>query len=141
MEVCSTLNKHDKYEHWVDIAQYDLDTADAMLKSGRYLYVAFMCQQAIEKLVKGLYVWFLDQEPPRTHNIYTIFMTVFENNDRVLERESQYAPFFAELLAYYISERYPSYREKLSVAVSKEKANEILQTAREVFVWLQSLKM
>lgn len=135
------MNKQDKYDHWVDIAQYDLDTADAMLKSGRYLYVTFMCQQAIEKLVKGLYVWYLDQEPPRTHNIYSMYKTIFENNKQALERESQYAPFFAELLAYYISERYPSYREKLSAVVVKEKAIEVLHKAREVFVWLQSLKM
>ncbi len=60
------MNKQEKYEHWEDIAQYDLDTAEAMLQSGRYLYVTFMCQQAVEKLVKGLYVWYLDQEPPRT---------------------------------------------------------------------------
>jgi HEPN domain-containing protein len=135
------LNKHDKYEHWADIAQYDLDTADAMLKSGRYLYVVFMCQQAIEKLIKGLHVWFLDQEPPRTHNIYTLYKMIIEDNNQASERESQYAPFFAELLAYYLSERYPSYREKLSTVVTKEKANEVLHTTREVFAWLQSLKM
>ena len=28
---------HDNY--WIDIASYDLETADAMLKSHRYLYV------------------------------------------------------------------------------------------------------
>lgn len=39
------------------------------------------------------------------------------------------------------SERYPSYREKLSTVVSKEKASQLLQKTREVFEWLQSLKM
>ena len=33
---------------WVDQAQYDLETAHAMLASGRYLYVLFCCQQAVE---------------------------------------------------------------------------------------------
>ena len=27
--------------YWLKIAQYDLDTADSMLKAGRYLYVGF----------------------------------------------------------------------------------------------------
>ena len=31
---------------------YDLDTAKAMLKSERYLYVGFMCNLAIEKILK-----------------------------------------------------------------------------------------
>jgi HEPN domain-containing protein len=136
------MNKQEKFEHWEDIAKYDLETAEAMFQSGRYLYVAFMSQQAIEKLMKGLYVWHLDQEPPRTHNIYSIYRSIFENNDEISSvQENRYTPFFAELLAFYISERYPSYTEKLSVVVTRKKADEVLCTAREVFVWLQSLKV
>ena len=41
-------------EHWVERSQYDLDTAKAMLDTGRYLYVAYMCQQTIEKILKAL---------------------------------------------------------------------------------------
>ena len=46
----------EKYFYWETSAEYDLLTAEAMQKAGRYLYVAFMCQQAIEKINKGLYV-------------------------------------------------------------------------------------
>lgn len=35
--------------HWVERSRYDLDTAKVMLNSGRLLYVAYMCQQAVEK--------------------------------------------------------------------------------------------
>ena len=45
------LDNKQKYDYWEDIAEYDLVTAEAMLFSGRYLYVVFMCQQAVEKLV------------------------------------------------------------------------------------------
>ncbi len=31
-------------QDWIQIAEYDLETAKAMLKSKRYLYVVFMCQ-------------------------------------------------------------------------------------------------
>ncbi|MBN6204897.1 HEPN domain-containing protein [Ralstonia pickettii] len=48
--------------------------------------------------------------------------------------------FFAELLAYYISERYPSYREKLSLTIKKEKAKEVLDKTKEVYIWLESLQ-
>ena len=42
-----------------------------MLKSKRYVYVAFTCEQAIEKLVKALHVLYTGNEAPKSHNIYT----------------------------------------------------------------------
>jgi HEPN domain-containing protein len=32
------MDAQEKYEYWLDIAQYDLETADAMFDSGRWLY-------------------------------------------------------------------------------------------------------
>lgn len=37
------MTKEERVKYWIDIAEYDYDTAEAMLKSGRRLYVAFMC--------------------------------------------------------------------------------------------------
>jgi len=47
------MNKQDKVKYWVDIANYDFDTAKAMLESKRFLYVGFMCHQTIEKILKA----------------------------------------------------------------------------------------
>jgi len=41
--------------------------------------------------------------------------------------------FFAELLSYYISGRYPTYKEKASTSITKEKAKQLLSTTEEVF--------
>jgi HEPN domain-containing protein len=49
------MDDQEKYEYWLETAQYDLDTAKAMFESGRWLYAVFMCQQAVEKLSKALY--------------------------------------------------------------------------------------
>ena len=46
----------DVARQWAERAQYDLDTADAMFKAGRYLYVLFCCQQAVEKALKAVIV-------------------------------------------------------------------------------------
>jgi hypothetical protein len=48
--------------------------------------------------------------------------------------------FFVKLLAYYIAERYPSYKEKLSQAVDQQEATDVLALTEEVFIWLISLK-
>ena len=136
------MDFEDKYLYWEDVAQYDLETAEVMLSSGRYLYVVFMCQQAVEKINKGLYVFYNREEPLRTHNIFFIFEKIqFKvlNPDPVISDE--YKDFFEELLAFYISERYPSYKEKLSSGIDKERAQKVLTQTKEVFSWLKSLKI
>lgn len=42
--------------YWIELSEYDLETAEAMLKSKRYLYVGFMAHQAIEKIFKAYFV-------------------------------------------------------------------------------------
>ncbi|MCR5849431.1 MAG: HEPN domain-containing protein [Bacteroidaceae bacterium] len=44
------MTKEEKVRYWLDIADYDFDTAKAMHQTGRWLYVAFMCHQVIEKM-------------------------------------------------------------------------------------------
>ena len=58
----------DKVAYWTDIANYDLETAEAMYETGRWLYVAFMCHQAIEKTLKAYGV----AHSPKTRHIPTI---------------------------------------------------------------------
>jgi len=43
-----------KIEYWIEIAAYDLATAKALLETKRFLYVGFMCHQAIEKILKAI---------------------------------------------------------------------------------------
>lgn len=40
-----------------------------MLESKEFIYVGFMCHQAIEKILKGIYSQKFDETPPRTHNL------------------------------------------------------------------------
>lgn len=43
----------DKVTYWIDIADEDLGVAEDLYKAKRWLYVAFMCHQAIEKTLKA----------------------------------------------------------------------------------------
>ena len=43
-------------QKWLDRVSYDLDTAKAMLQTGRLIYAVFMCQQTLEKAIKALLV-------------------------------------------------------------------------------------
>ena len=132
------MDAHDKYEYWLDIAQYDLETADAMLNSGRWLYVVFMCQQAVEKLVKGLFVIYIDDNVPRTHNI-RVLVERFESLLPVTV-ETKYYDLFEELTIHYLSGRYADYKQKLSERLDEYTATDYLNRTKEVFSWLLTLK-
>jgi HEPN domain-containing protein len=132
------MNAQEKYEYWLEIAQYDLETADAMFSSGRWLYVLVMCQQAIEKLVKGLYTLYVDDNVPRIHNIKALFQR-FDNKLPVKVPDDKYKLFDA-LSWYYLDTRYPDFVRTLGTQVNNAKANTILSQTKETFSWLLTLK-
>jgi HEPN domain-containing protein len=132
------MTDEQKYEYWLDIAEYDLGTAEAMLKGGRWLYVLFMCQQAVEKLVKGLYILYVDDNVPRTHNI-RVLVEAFESKLPLGVPQDRYN-YFDNLTQYYLNNRYPEYISKLSSQVKESEANSILSKTKEVFAWLLTLK-
>ncbi|MBU1599582.1 HEPN domain-containing protein, partial [bacterium] len=42
------------YQKWLERVKYDIDTAEAMYATRRYIYAVFICQQALEKCFKAL---------------------------------------------------------------------------------------
>lgn len=131
------MDRKEKYTYWLDISEYDMVTADSMFGSDRYLYVVFMCQQALEKLAKGLHCYFIDDNVPRVHNISFILNKVIDKLDIDVDEET-----FAlcdRLAAYYLQGRYPSYKEKISKLINKDEAKEVLELSKEVFSWMKSL--
>ena len=141
------MDAKEKYNYWLEAAKYDLESAEVMLKGGRYMYVAFMSQQAIEKITKGIYTLYTDNDAPMTHNIWNLFKKIKQDtNPRMLleieefeENLLKYKIFFIELLAYYISGRYPSFKERISNSIDNDSANRVLKNAKEAFAWIESL--
>ena len=141
------MNSREKFEYWLEAAQYDLDSARVMMAGGRYMYVAFMSQQTIEKLTKGIYTLYADNEPPMIHNIWSILKQLkrevnigeYLPINEFEENLQKYKSFFAELLSYYISGRYPSFKEKISSTIDSNRAKRVLNNTEEVFSWIKSL--
>lgn len=128
------MNRAEKVAYWVDIAEYDLETAKSMLASHRYLYAAFMSQQALEKALKAAYLARTEElEPARTHNLTFLLGAI-----GVSDVPSGVFALAARLSAYYIEARYPNYKEKLSQLVDEAEARKLVLETEEAFVWLRS---
>jgi HEPN domain-containing protein len=59
----------EKVKYWIDLSDYDLETAEAMLGSRRFLYVGFMCHQTIEKAFKAYFTFLKSDVAPYSHSL------------------------------------------------------------------------
>ena len=118
-------------EHWIERSQYDLETAKVMLDTGRYLYVSYMCQQAIEKLLKGI----IAQQGKENYPIHNL-NRLAEISEISNELSSEQFNFLAELTPYHIEARYGDYKEKLSEVIDEVTAQEIYNKTLEIHKWL-----
>ncbi len=121
-------------EYWLDIAEYDLETARVMLRGKRFLYVGFMCHQVVEKVFKGHYASKHDDNPPFTHNLRILALKsgLFEEMDENQKR-------FVELLGpLNIEARYPTYKEKILKSLTTKRCRDILKKTEDMFSWAKN---
>ena len=132
------MSVYEIFDYWKTYAERDLDAAGAMYDTGRWFYVLFMCQQAIEKLVKGLYAVYENENVPKVHNIALL---VDRLKDVLPSPVSEkYYMLFETLTKHYIADRYPDYISKTGEQITKSDAEKILAETREAFTWLLTLK-
>ncbi len=103
------------------------------MDTGRYLYVTFMCQQSVEKMLKAIYVHKKNEIPPRTHNLLYLVdamqIPMMDANKGLL----------AELNQFYLEGRYPGQINELARAMDKNKASDYLDKTREVWACLKKM--
>jgi HEPN domain-containing protein len=121
----------DNYAEWLRQADYDMETAEAMLKSRRYIYAVFMCHLSIEKALKGLYDKDLNDVPPKTHNLIYLLQKIGRKPEQALEM------FIAKLNTASIATRYPDELAKIQEAYSEEITLEMLAKSKEVLRWVK----
>lgn len=123
---------HSVTKQWMERAAYDLETGESLLKSGRYLYVAFLCEQCIEKILKA-YLTSLGRTPPLIHNL----LRLAEEADLLPAMAENQKLFLADLNPFYIKARYGEYKDALSGICSAEKAHSFVAQTRELIQWLK----
>jgi HEPN domain-containing protein len=119
-------NQSEHARRWIDKAKSDLLNADNNLAAQKVPYdtVCFHCQQAVEKLLKGVLVAH-GYEYPITHNLFVVLEKVLEFNPSAESlRET-----LALLNPYSVEVRYPGD----AWMPTPEDAKEARQAAQEVY--------
>jgi HEPN domain-containing protein len=120
--------------NWIKSANYDLRTAEQLFKTGRYIYVLFMCHLSVEKLLKGLYEATLNKVPPKTHNLIYLSQAVdLQLPENLLET-------LESLNDLSIVTRYPEDIDKMVKAFKKDKVGEYLKRTKGLIRWLKKDK-
>ena len=121
-----------KVEYWVDSANYDLETAEAMYETKRWLYVGFLCHQVIEKMIKAYYVDKKNEMPAKIHNLYRL-----SSDSELYGMFSEEQQGFISILEpLNIEGRYPEYRDRIFKSLSPNKCREIIDHTITVKEWI-----
>lgn len=131
--ICKKNLLNNKVKYWLELSDYDFETAEAMLTSGRYLYVGFMCHQTIEKIIKSYFSLKSDEVPPFSHNLS--YLAEKSGLDDILSEEFRH--FINLLEPLNIEARYPTHKEELFKSLSKERCEEILVNTKKLQKWVK----
>ncbi|MDX9695751.1 MAG: HEPN domain-containing protein [Bacteroidales bacterium] len=120
--------------YWIELSDYDLETAEAMLKSKRFLYVGFMCHQTIEKIFKAYYTHVKNETAPFSHSLSFLakkgeFYQLFSDSQK---------DFIDQIEPLNIEARYPSHKERVLKSLTEAKCIEIIQKTKEIQSWIKT---
>lgn len=104
-----------------------------MLKSKRYLYVGFMCNQVIEKMFKAYYVKAKNEQPPYTHKLRRL-----AEDSNLYKSMSEAQKDFLDIVApLNIEARYPERKKELFEALTDEVCQNIIKGTEELVLWIR----
>jgi len=116
---------------WLDRVTYDIDTAKAMLRTGRLIYAIFMCQQSLEKCFKALLA-FEDKEVLPIHNLRRLA----ELAEVIREMDEPTLVKLDFLSNYYITSRYKEDLQQVSRGITESVARDFIEFSEGVIAWL-----
>ena len=133
-----TKNKYlckmnERIKYWLELSDYDLDTAEAMLKSKRYLYVGFMCHQTIEKIFKAYFTQLKNDTAPYSHSLSYLA----KKGEFYVDFDEDQKNFIDQIEPLNIEARYPSHKERLLKSLTEFKCRAILTETRKLQQWIK----
>jgi len=126
---------NEKSVYWLGLSDYDMETAKAMLKTGRYLYVGFMCHQVIEKALKAIIARDCaeGQIPPKIHHLSKL-----ADHAGLFDKMSpEQQGFIKELNPLNIEARYPEYKEQIAAELSARICDDLIAGTEEMLCWIK----
>ncbi len=116
---------------WKESATDDLDTAQILFVSKKYVYCLFFCHLALEKMLKSLCILQMNDAPPITHDLLKLALTAKLTLTSIQENNLR------EITTFNIEARYDIYKQRLYKKATEEFTSSYLALTRELFLWIE----
>jgi HEPN domain-containing protein len=125
----------ERAQYWLELADYDIETARIMLSGKRYLYVGFMCHQTIEKAIKAVIARDCAEGeiPPKIHHL----LKLADRAGLWGKMSARQQVFIKELNPMNIEARYPEYKEAIAAGLTAGICGNLLAGTEELLCWIK----
>ena len=127
------MANEDIVKMWLNHVHEDISAAEDLYKTGHWLYVGFLCHQAIEKSLKAYYVATHDDDPRYTHS-HAQLVTDCGLADEISDEHKRFLSFMVPM---YIRARYPEHKLAVARTLNSAKCEEILEKTKELIQWIE----
>lgn len=142
------MTGYEKYEHWLTLSKYDIETSKIMLEAKRYSYVPVLCHQSVERMLKGMFICHTKKEASKSHNIPFLANKLAENSrfleaeagKRFIKEKDDYEELMVDLMFYYMSDYPFSYKKFSERFIEKDIAVNLYNNTVKLLNWLESFQ-
>jgi HEPN domain-containing protein len=118
-------------QNWINLSDYDLETARHMLATGRFLYVVFMCHLALEKMLKAHFTEVTQSVPPKTHDL------IYLVKKSELALPQPHLEFIGKINNASVPTRYPDDLQRTVDQYPEAIVRGYLKQTEEMLAWLK----
>ena len=129
------MTQQESVAFWANKAKDELDTANIMFKSAKFLYTGFMCHQSIEKALKAYYIYVHDERQPYQHNLERL-ADMTDLFDKLDDDKKQTLKMLQPL---YIATRYEDEKNAIAERLTKPYCKELLVGTEMLLKWILQL--
>jgi len=123
----------DKVEYWLDLCDDDLAVADILLKSLKFLHMAFFCHLISEKALKAVIAHNTGETVPKIHKLKKL-AAIGEIFDNLSQEQLK---FLDRLMPFHVDGRYPEHKQAISKTLNEQNCKEILQETEDFLCWIK----
>lgn len=127
------MTKEEHIKYWLDSAEHDLETSNALLDVGKYDWSLFLGHLVLEKVLKAIYVKNNENKiPPKVHNLVRL------SEMSLIKLDDEKKIILDQINDFNIEVRYPEYKNEFYKTCTKDYAEKHLKNIKELYQWLKS---
>jgi len=126
------MERLDIARKWLEQVDEDISAAECMYRGGHWLYVGFMCHQAVEKVIKALWTATREDDPLYVHDHWRLLREL----DLIESLSQEQRGFIEGIKPLYIAARYPEHKRKVAAMLNDEVCKTLIEDTKLFKEWI-----